>query len=153
MTIDNQRTEIVPVSAEQVAIALSLLRAAVLDGPAQEAFLPLSDRGIGMALLEPDALKRGIGVLSMHFEFSDGIHPVVLRVLCFLKLLREQSHNPDPLWNNIATYHDRFVSIAKAIAWCPAHKDEAFDVVLFAKIASHMDDAADFACCEWNNAK
>jgi hypothetical protein len=91
-----------------------------------------------MALLEPDALQRGIGVIRIHFESSDSIHPVVQRVVCFLQLLREQNQNPHLLWNEVVRYHNRFLPIVNAIAWCPAHRDKAFDVVLFAKIASHM---------------
>jgi len=138
MTIGDGSPEIIAVCAEQIGIALALFRAAVLDETAEEAILPLSDRGIRMALLEPDALQRGIGVIRIHFESSDSIHPVVQRVVCFLQLLREQNQNPHPLWNEIVTYHNRFIPIINAIAWCPAHRDEAFDVVLFAKIASHM---------------
>jgi hypothetical protein len=136
MAVDDQRTDIVPVRGEQVAIALALLRAAVLGDPTPDPFLPLSDEGIGLSLLEADALNRGLGVLRIHFESSDGIHPVVQRVRCFLKLLEEETHNPDPVWINIVKYHDLFVPIANAIAWCPAHRDEAFDIVLFAKIVS-----------------
>jgi hypothetical protein len=91
-----------------------------------------------IALLETDALQRGIGVIRIHFESSDSIHPVVQRVVCFLQLLREQNQNPHPLWNEIVTYHNRFPLIVNAIALCPAYRDKAFDVVLFAKIASHM---------------
>ena len=138
MTIGDGSPEIIAVCAEQIGIALALFRAAVLDETAEEAILPLSDRGIRMALLEPDALQRGIGVIRIHFESSDSIHPVVQRVVCFLQLLREQNQNHHPLWNEIVTYHNRFIPIINAIAWCPAHRDEAFDVVLFAKIASHM---------------
>jgi hypothetical protein len=141
MTIDDRSPEILAVCAEQIGIALALFRAAVLDGTAEEANLPLSDRGIRMALLETDALQRGIGVIRIHFESSDSIHPVVQRVVCFLQLLREQSQNPHPLWNEIVTYHNRFLPIVNAIAWCPAYRGEAFDIVLFAKIASHMANA------------
>ena len=141
MTINNRTPEILAVCAEQIGIALSLFRAAVLDETAEEAILPLSDEGIGLALLQPDALQRGIGVIRIHFESSDSIHPVVQRVVCFLQLLREQNQNPHPLWNDIVTYHNRFVPIVNAIAWCPAHRDEAFDIVLFARIASHMANA------------
>ena len=38
----------------------------------------------------------------------------------------------------IMTCHSRFIPIINAIAWGPAYRDEAFDVVLFVKIASHM---------------
>jgi hypothetical protein len=138
MTIDNRPPEILAVCAEQIGMALAFFRAAVLEETAEEAILPLNDRGIRMALLETDALQRGIGVIRIHFESSDSIHPVVQRVVCFLQLLREQNQNPHPLWNEIVTYHNRFVPIINAIAWCPVHRDKAFDVVLFAKIASHM---------------
>ena len=77
MTIGDGSPEIIAVCAEQIGIALALFRAAVLDETAEEAILPLSDRGIRMALLEPDALQRGIGVIRIHFESS--IHPVVQR--------------------------------------------------------------------------
>jgi hypothetical protein len=138
MTIDNRPTEIPAVYPEQMAIALTLFRAAALDEIVEEAILPLSDRGIWTALLEPDAMQRGIGVIRIHFESSDGIHPVVQRVVCFLQLLREQNQNPNPPWLEIMTYHNRFIPIINAIALCPAHRDKAFDVVLFAKIASHI---------------
>jgi hypothetical protein len=138
MTIDNRPPEIPAVCPEQIAMALALFRAAVLDETVQEAILPLSDRGIWKALLKPDALQRGVGVIRLHFESSDSIHPVVQRVVCFLQLLKEQNQNPDPLWLEITTYHNRFIPVINAVALCPAHKDEAFDVVLFAKIASHM---------------
>ena len=140
MTIDNRPPEIPAVCVEQIGIALALFRAAVLDETAQEVILPLSDRGIHMALVEPDALKRGMGVIRIHFECSDCIHPVVQRIVSFLELLREQSQNPHPLWNDIVTYHNRFFSITNAIAWCPAHRGEAFDIVLFARIATQMTD-------------
>jgi hypothetical protein len=138
MTNDNRPSEILPVCAEQMGIALALFRAAVCDGTAEEAILPLSDRGIRMALLDADALRRGIGVIGRHFESSDRIHPVVQRIACFLQLLREQSQNPHPLWNEIVTYHNRFLPIVDAISWCPAYGGEAFDIVLFSKIATHM---------------
>jgi hypothetical protein len=149
MNIDNRPSEIIAVCAEQVGIALALFRAAVLDETAEEAILPLageailplSDRGIRTALLEPDALQLGLGVIRIHFESSDSIHPAVQRVICFLQLLREQDESPHPLWNEVVMYHNRFLSIVNAIAWCPAHRDKAFDVVLFAKIACHMADA------------
>jgi hypothetical protein len=141
MTIDNRPSEIPAVCAEQIGIALALFRAAVLNETAEEATLPLSDRGIRMALLETDALQRGIGVIRIHFESSDRIHPVVQRLVCFLELLREQNQTAHPLWSEIVTYHNRFIPIVNAIAWCPAHRDKAFDVVLFAKIASHTENA------------
>ena len=141
MTIDNRPPEIIAVCAEQVGIALALFRAAALDQIAEEAILPLSDQGIKKALIEPDALQRGIGVIRIHLESSDSIHPVVQRVVCFLQLLREQNQNPHPLWNEIVTYHNRFLPIVNAIAWCPAHRDKAFDVVQFARIVSHMTSA------------
>jgi hypothetical protein len=141
MTIDNRPSEILAVSAEQIGIALALFRAAVVDEITEEAIFPLSDRGIRIALLETDALQRGIGVIRIHFESSDRIHPVVQRLVCFLQLLREQNQNPHPLWNQIVTYHNRFIPIVNAIAWCPAHRDEAFDIVMFATIASHMETA------------
>ena len=119
-------------------MALAFFRAAVLDKTVEGAILPLSDRGIWKALLEPDAMQRGLGVIRIHFESSDSVHPVVRRVVCFLELLKEQNQNPDPLWNEIVTYHNRFVPIINAIAWCTAQRDRAFDVVLFAKIASYM---------------
>ena len=56
MCIDNRPPEIIAVSAEQIAIALALFRAAVLNETAEEAILPLSERGICIALLEEDAL-------------------------------------------------------------------------------------------------
>jgi len=146
MNIDNRPSEIIAVCAEQVGIALALFRASVLDETAEEAILPLaeeailplSDRGIRAALLEPDALQRGFGVIRIHFESSDSIHPAVQRVICFLQLLREQNRNPHPLWNEIVTYRNLFVPIVNAIAWCPAHRDQAFDIVLFAKIAGQI---------------
>jgi hypothetical protein len=138
MTINNGPPEIPAVCPEQIAMALAFFRAAVLDETVEGTILPLSDRGIWKALLEPDAMQRGIGVIRIHFESSDSFHPVVQRVVCFLQLLREQNQNPHPLWNEIVTYHNRFLSIANAIAWCSAHRDKAFDVVLFAKIASHI---------------
>jgi hypothetical protein len=138
MTIDNRPPEIPTVCSEQIAIALALFRGAVLDETAQEAILPLSDRGLWKALLEPQTLLRGIGVIRIHFESSDGVHPVVQRVVCFLQLLREQNQNPHPLWNDIVTHHNRFIPIINAIAWCAAYRDKAFDVVPFAKIASYV---------------
>ena len=138
MTIDNSPTEIPAVYPEQMAMALALFRAAVLDETIEEAILPLSDRGIWTALLEPDAMQRGIGVIRIHFESSDGIHPVVQRVVCFLQLLREQNQNPNLMWLEIMTHHNRFIPIINTIALCPVHRDTAFDVVLFAKITSHM---------------
>src|SRR5215467_2832592 len=96
MIIDNSLPEILAVRAEQVGIALALFRAAVLDETAWEVILPLSDQGFRMALVNPVALKRGIGVIRIHFECSDCIHPVVQRIICFLELLREQSQNPHP---------------------------------------------------------
>jgi hypothetical protein len=138
MTIDIRPTEIPAVCPEQIAMALALFRAAALDETVEEAILPLTDRGIWTALLEPDAMQRGIGVIRIHFESSDDIHPVVQRVVCFLQLLREQNQNPNLLWLEIMTYHNRFIPIVNAIALCPAHRDTAFDVVLFAKIASHI---------------
>jgi hypothetical protein len=149
MNTDNRASEIPVVCAEQIGIALALFRAAVLDEIAEEAILPLaegailplSDRGIRTALLETDALQRGIGVIRIHHESSDSIHPVVQRIICFLQLLREQSQNPHPLWDEIVTYHNRFLPIVNAIAWCPAYKDRAFDVILFANIASYMVNA------------
>ena len=141
MTITNGQPEIPAVYPEQIAMALAFFRAAVLDETAEGAILPLSDRGIWKALLEPDAMQRGIGVIRIHLESSDSIHPVVQRVVCFLQLLREQNQNPHPLWNEIVTYHNRFLPIVNAIAWCPAHRDKAFDVVQFARIVSHMTSA------------
>jgi len=141
MTIDKRPSEIIPVCAEQIVMALALFRAAALDETVEDAILPLSDRGIWKALLEPDALERGIGVIRIHFESSDSIHPVVQRVVCFLQLLREQNQNPNLLWLEIATYHNRSIPIINAIAWCPAHRDKAFDVVAFANIASYMVNA------------
>jgi hypothetical protein len=138
MTINNRPPGIPAVCPEQIAMALAFFRAAVLDETVEGAILPLSDRGIWKALLEPDALQRGIGVIRIHFESSDSIHPVVQRVVCFLKLLREQNQNPNLMWLEIMTHHNRFIPIINAIALCPAHRDKAFDVVLFAKIASHM---------------
>jgi hypothetical protein len=61
---NNRAPEPLAVCAEQIGIALSLFRAAALDMTSQEAILPLSDRAIEMALLEPDALERGIGVVD-----------------------------------------------------------------------------------------
>ena len=138
MTIDNRPTEIPAVCPEQMAMALALFRAAVLDETVEEAILPLTDRGISTALLEPDAMHRGLGVIRIHFESNDGIHPVVQRVVCFLQSLREQNQNPNLLWLEIMTYHNRFIPIVNTIALCPVHRDTAFDVVLFAKIANHM---------------
>jgi hypothetical protein len=138
MTIDNRPPEIPAVCPEQIAMALAFFRAAVLDETVEGAILPLSDRGIWKALLEPDAMQRGIGVIRIHFESSDSIHPVVQRVVCFLQLLREQNQNPNLMWLEIMTHHNRFIPIINVIALCPAHRDKAFDVVLFAKIASHM---------------
>jgi hypothetical protein len=138
MDIDNRSSEILAVCAEQIGMALALFRTAVLDETIEETVLPLSDRGIWKALLDPAALQRGIGVIRIHFESNDGIHPVVQRVVCFLQLLRKQNQNPHPLWLEIVTYHNGFFPIINAIAWCPAHRDKAFDVALFAKIASHM---------------
>jgi hypothetical protein len=138
MNIDNRPPEIPSVCPEQIAMALALFRNAVLDETVQEAFLPLSDRGIWKALLEPDAMQRGIGIIRIHFESSDSLHPVVQRVLCFLQLLSEQNQNLNLLRLEMMTYHDRFIPIINAIAWCAARRDEAFDVVVFAKIASHM---------------
>jgi hypothetical protein len=94
MTIDNRQTEIPAVYPEQMAMAPARFRAAALDETVEEAILPLSDPGIWTALLEPDAMQRGIGVIRIHFESSDGIHPVVQRVVCFLQLLREQIRTP-----------------------------------------------------------
>ena len=149
MILDNRNSEISAVCTEQIRIALALFRAAVLSETtedaifalAQGAILPLSDRGIRMALLETEALQRGIGVIRIHHESSDRIHPVVQRVLCFLQLLREQNQNPHPLWNEMVTHHNRFLPIVNAIAWCPVHRGEAFDIVLFANIASRMVNA------------
>jgi hypothetical protein len=143
MNVHNRPHEIIAVRAEQIGMALALFRAAVLDESCEEAVLPLSDRGIWKALLEPDALQRGIGVIRIHFECSDGIHPVVQRIICFLQLLGEQNQTPHLLWNEIVTYHNRLAPIANAIAWCPAQSNKAFDVVLFAKIASRMATAPD----------
>jgi hypothetical protein len=141
MNTDNKPPEeVIAVCPEQIAIALALFRAAALNESAQETILPLSDRGVWKGLLEPDALHRGIGVIRIHFESSDSVHPVVQRVICFLQLLREQNQNPHPLWNEIVTYHNRFIPIINAIAWCSAHSGKAFDVVLFAKIASYVPD-------------
>jgi hypothetical protein len=141
MTIDDKPSELPAVCAEQIGLALALFRAAVLHEAAEEGILPLSDRGIKRALLETEARQRGIGVIKIHFESSDRIHPVVQRVVCFLQLLREQNQTPHPLWSELVAYHNRFVPIVNAIAWCPAHRDEAFDVVVFAKIASHIENA------------
>jgi hypothetical protein len=138
MTITNGQPEIPAVYPEQIAMALAFFRAAVLDETAEGAILPLSDRGLWKALLEPDAMQRGLGVIRIHFESSDSIHPVVQRVLCFLQLLREQNQTPNLIWLEIMTHHNRFIPIINAIALCPAHIDKALDVVLFAKIASHM---------------
>lgn len=138
MSIDNGPSGIIAVAAEQIAIALALFRAAVSDEASQEPILPITDRGICTALIEPDALQRGVGVLRIHFESHDSIHPVVQRLICFLHLLREQHGRPSQLWNEIVTHHNRYISIANAIAWCPAQKDKAFDLVMFAKLAGHM---------------
>ena len=119
-------------------MALALFRVAVLGQTIEGAILPLTDRGIWKALVEPDAMQRGIGVIKIHFESSDDVNPVVQRVVCFLQLLREQNQNPHPLWNEIVTYHNQFIPIINAITWCTAHRDKAFDVVLFGKIASRM---------------
>jgi len=143
MNIHKDPNEIIAVRAEEIGIALALFRAAVLDESSEEVLLPLSDRGIWKALLEPDALQRGIGVIRIHFESSDSIHPVVQRIICFLQLLGEQNQTPHLLWNEIVTYHNRFATITNAIAWCPTHRNKAFDVVLFAKIASSMATALD----------
>lgn len=142
MSIDSRSPEVPAVCEEQIGIALALFRAAVLDETVEEAILPLSDRGIRMALLEADALQRGLGVIRIHFESSDSIHPVVQRIVCFLQLLREQNQNPHSLWNEVVMYHNRFVPIVHAIAWCPAHRNNPFDVVLFARIASHVANAS-----------
>jgi hypothetical protein len=138
MISDNRPPEIRAVCAEQIGIALALFRAAVSGETAEEAILPLSDHGIRMALLEADALQRVIGVIRIHFESSDRIHPVVQRVVCFLKLLKEQNQNPHPLWSALVTYHNRFLPVVDAISWCPAYRGEAFDIVQFSKIAAHM---------------
>jgi hypothetical protein len=58
-------TEIPAVYPEQMAMALALFRAAALDETVEEAILPLSDPGIWTALLEPDAMQRGIGVIRI----------------------------------------------------------------------------------------
>ena len=138
MTIDNRPTEIPAVRREQIAMALALFRAAALDETVEEPIFPLTDRGIRTALLESGAMQRGIGVIRIHFESSDGIHPVVQRVVCFLQLLREQNQNPNLLWPEIMTHHNRLIPIINTIALCPVHRDTAFDVVLFAKIAGHI---------------
>ena len=126
MTIDNRPTEIPAVRPEQIAMALALFRAAALDETVEEPIFPLTDRGIRTALLESGAMQRAIGVIRIHFESSDGINPVVQRVVCFLQLLREQNQNPHPLWNEIVTCHNRFIPIVNAIAWCPAHRSRSF---------------------------
>ena len=112
MAVDSRPPEMLTVCAEQIGMALVLFRVALLDETVEEAILPLSDRGIWKALLEPDAMQRGIGVIRIHFESSDSIHPVVQRVVCFLQLLREQNQNPHPLWNEIVMYHNKFVPIS-----------------------------------------
>jgi hypothetical protein len=142
MTIESRPPEIPAVCTVQIAMALAFFHAAVLDETVEGAILPLSDRGIWRALLEPDAMQRGLGVITIHFESSDCVHPVVQRVICFLQLLREQHQNPHPLWNDLVTYHNRFIPIINAIAWCTAQRNRAFDVVLFAKIASYMTNDA-----------
>jgi len=138
MTIDNRPTEIPAVRPEQIAMALALFRAAALDETVEEPVFPLTDRGIRTALLESGAMQRGIGVIRIHFESSDGINPVVQRVVCFLQLMREQNQNPNLLWREIMMYHNRFIPTINAIALCPAHRDTGFDVAIFAKTASHL---------------
>jgi hypothetical protein len=103
MNIDTRPPEIIAACVKQVGIALALFRAAVSNEIAEEAILPLSDRGIRMALLEANTLQRGFRVIMSHFESGDRIDPVVQRVVCFLQLLREQNHNPHPLWHEIVT--------------------------------------------------
>jgi hypothetical protein len=116
MNIHKDPNEIIALRAEEIGIALALFRAAVLDESSEEVLLPLSERGIWTALLEPDALQRGIGVIRIHFEFSDSIYPVVQRIICFLQLLGEQHQTPHLLWNEIVTSHNRFATITNAIA-------------------------------------
>jgi hypothetical protein len=147
MTIANKPPEIPPVCPEQIGIALALFRAAVLDEGAEETILPLRDRCIRTALLGPTRCNVDFE-LSRFIVNSDSIHAVWQRVVCFLQLLRGQNQNPHPLWNEIVTHHNRFVPIVNAIAWCPAHRGKAFDVVMFAKITSHMADTLiDCATC------
>lgn len=143
MTVDSRSPEILTVCLGQIGMALGLFRAAVLGETVEEAILPLSDRGIWNVLLEAETLQRGVGVISIYFESRNSI-PVVQRVVRFFQLLREQNQNPHPRWIEIVTYHNKFVPIINAIAWCPAHRDEAFDVVLFATIVSRM--ASDVHC-------
>jgi hypothetical protein len=145
MIIDNRQAEIPAVCPQQIAMALAFFRAAVLDEGVEEAILPLSDRGIWKALLEPDAMQRGVGVIRIHFESSGSAHPVVQRVVCFLELLKEQNQAPHPMWNEIVTDHNRFIPIINAIALCTVQWERAFDVVLFANIANSMkNDVNDY---------
>jgi hypothetical protein len=116
MTIDSITPEIPAVCPEQIVIALALFLAAVLDETVEDAILPISDRGIWKALLEPDAMQRGIGVIGLHFESQRRIHPVMQRVVCFLQMLREQNQSPNLPWLEIMTYHNRFIPIINAIA-------------------------------------
>src|SRR4051812_23275239 len=67
MNVDNGLSGIIAVSAEQIAIALALFRTAVLDETTQEPILPITDRGICTALIEPNALQRGLGVIRIRF--------------------------------------------------------------------------------------
>ena len=73
MTIDNGPPEIPYVCPEQIAMALALFRAAVLDETVIGSYPPAQRSRYWSALLEPDALRRGIGVIRIHFEFSDSI--------------------------------------------------------------------------------
>src|ERR1700710_2850037 len=68
MTTDNRPSEIPAVWPGQIATALALFRAAVLDETVEDAIRPLSDRGIWKAFLETEAMQRGIGIIRTHFE-------------------------------------------------------------------------------------
>jgi hypothetical protein len=129
--------------AEEVGIALALFRAAALDDSVQNPIRPFSDRGIEMALADPNAMRRGIDVIKIHFESGDKLHTVVQRILCFLELLKQQRSKPHALWANLVRHHDAFLPVVNGVAWCPAQGGSPFDTETFIKIVSQMTGRGD----------
>jgi len=137
-----QGSVVPPAFAEQVGIAICLFRAGVLHQPAEQAIQPLvdktirplSDPGILVAVADASALARGLRILGTHSDSYDPLFPAVRRIVCFLGLLKEQKNTPDPLWEDLVAQHDHFASVVDAIAWCPAYREQPFDVQTFAKI-------------------
>jgi hypothetical protein len=134
--VKSREVHIVP--PEQMGMAFVLFRGAVLDETIQGPIVPITDRGVEVALAEPDAMERGMGVLRIHFECSDEPHPAMRRIKSFLLLLDQQKWKPGPNWRDLVATHNEFLPILKAMAWCPVLVDKPFELNLFSKLVQHI---------------